>query len=159
MRLRRPIRLPGVPYVGYFGYSLRFGTLHRLRHFTDAALIRDALMQIQRTCDEYGFALIAYCFMPDHVHLAVEGRTADSDLRRFVKVAKQRVAYRARTQFAIPAIWQAGYYERIVRFQGMDNLIRYILNNPVRAGLVERAEEYPFSGLAGGPDKARPTSV
>ena len=84
--------------------------------------------------------------MPDHVHLAVQGRTADSDLRRFVKIAKQRVAYLARTQFAIPAIWQGGYYERILRSHGMESVVWYILNNPVRAGLVERAEQYPFSG-------------
>jgi putative transposase len=84
--------------------------------------------------------------MPDHVHLAVEGRADNSDLRRCVKLAKQRVAYVARRQFAIPAIWQSGYYERVVRAHGMDSLVWYILNNPVRAGIVEKAEQYPFSG-------------
>jgi putative transposase len=146
MRPRRPTRLKEFAYVGRFGYSLRFATLHRAPHFTDEALIAGALMQIQRTGDEDGFALIAYCFMPDHVHLAVEGRTSESDLRRFVRIVKQRVAYLARTQFAIPMIWQSGYYERIVRSHGMESVVWYILNNPVRAGLVERAEEYPFSG-------------
>jgi REP-associated tyrosine transposase len=103
-------------------------------------------VQIQRTGSEEQFALIAYCFMPDHVHLAVEGRADNSDLRRFVKLAKQRVAYVARRQFAIPAIWQSGYYERVVRAHGMANVVRYILDNPVQAGLVQRREQYPFSG-------------
>jgi len=62
-----------------------------------------------------------------------------------VKLAKQRVAYVARRQFAIPAIWQGGYYERVVRAHGMPNVVRYILENPVQAGLVQRREEYPFS--------------
>lgn len=31
----------------------------------------------------------------------------------------------------------------------MESVVRYILNNPVKAGLVERAEQYPFSGVAG----------
>ena len=90
---------------------------------------------------------MAYCFMPDHLHLAVEGRSTASDLRRFVKVAKQRVAYMARTEFHIPCIWQDGYYERVLRtFESTDTLIRYILDNPVRAALVERAEDFPYSG-------------
>ena len=132
--------------VGRFSYSLRFGTFQRRSHFTDPALIRSALTQIQRTCEEQTFALIAYCFMPDHVHLAVRGLTAESNLRRFVKIAKQRVAYVARRKFAIPAIWQDGYYERVVRSHGLESLVRYILNNPVHAGLVEHVEQYPFSG-------------
>jgi len=145
MRSRRPTRLKDFEYVGRFGYSLRFATLHRVHHFTNAALVAGALVQIQRTCDEEGFALIAYCFMPDHIHLAIRGTAAESNLRRFVKIAKQRVAYVARTQFAIPSIWQDGYYERVVRSHGMESLVRYILNNPVRAGLVEHAQpvEYP----------------
>ena len=104
-------------------------------------------MKIQRTADEDEFALMAYCFMPDHLHLAVEGRSPASDLRRFVKVAKQRVAYMARTEFRIACIWQDGYYERVLRtLESMDTLIRYILDNPVRAGLVERAQDFPHSG-------------
>jgi putative transposase len=133
--------------VGRLGYSLRFATHERAPHFTNPILVAGALKQILRTGDEDGFALVAYCFMPDHVHLAVKGRTPESDLRRFVKMAKQRVAYLARTQFAIPMIWQSGYYERIVRAQAMESLVRYILDNPVQAGLVQRAEEYPFSGV------------
>ena len=84
--------------------------------------------------------------MPDHVHLVVEGQTQTSDLRRFVKITKQRVAYVARTQFATSDIWQDGYYERVVRsYEQIDKLIRYVLENPVNAKLVERAEDYPFS--------------
>ena len=147
MRPRRPARLKEFTYVGRIGYSLRFATRDRVPHFTNPILVAGALQQILRTCDEDRFALIAYCFMPDHVHLAVRGRTTESDLQRFAKMAKQRVAHLARTQFAIPMIWQGGYYERIVRAQAMESLVRYILNNPVQAGLVKRPEDYPFSGV------------
>ena len=146
MRCRRLTRLRDFTYIGRFGYSLRFGTRHRARYFSDAALTTEAVLQIQRTCDEERFALIAYCFMPDHVHLAIRGLATESNLRRFVKIAKQRVAYLARRQFAIPALWQDGYYERVVRSHGMESLVRYILNNPMRAGLVKDGEQYPLSG-------------
>ena len=104
MRPRRPTRLPEFPYIGRSGYSLCFVTRRRTPHFANKALAAGTLKQIQRTCDDQDFALIAYCLMSDHVHLAVKGRTTESDLRRFVRIAKQRVAYVARTQFAIPMI-------------------------------------------------------
>ena len=132
--------------MGHYAYSLRFGAGNRVRHFTDQQLVVSAVSQIQHTCQEEGFSLLAYCFMPDHVHLVVEGQTQASDLRRFVKIAKQRVAYVARTQFAVSDIWQDGYYERVVRsHEQIDRVIRYVLENPVKAKLVERAEDYLFS--------------
>ena len=63
------------------------------------------MREIQRTLVEDDFALLAYCFMSDHVHLIMEGRSDRADLRRFVKISKQRVAFAFRTQFAIPLAW------------------------------------------------------
>ena len=85
--------------------------------------------------------------MPDHVHLVVEGARELSDLCRFVKIAKQRAAYVLRTQRGIPTIWQEGYYERVLRSdEATDVVVRYVLDNPVRTGIVTRAEDYPHSG-------------
>lgn len=84
--------------------------------------------------------------MPDHLHLLVEGLRHDSDLRRLVKLAKQRsgVVY-ASDHYT--GLWQEGYYERVLR-QTDDamSVARYILENPVRAGLVRNAQDYPFLG-------------
>jgi hypothetical protein len=45
------------------------------------------------------------------------------------------------------ALWQTGYFERVVRDdQEVRTLAAYILANPVRAGLVEEPWAYPFSG-------------
>ena len=91
--------------------------------------------------------------MPDHIHLVVEGKAETSDLRRFAKVSKQRVDYIFRTGLGIRNTWQEGYYERVLRSdQATDVVVRYVLENPVRAGLVKRAEDYPFSGALFWPD-------
>ena len=59
----------------------------------------------------------------------------------------------ARRQFQIACVWQDGYYERVLRtYESMDTLIRYILDNPVRAGLVQKAEDFPHSGTLYWPD-------
>jgi putative transposase len=44
-------------------------------------------------------------------------------------------------------LWQQGYFERVLRNdEGTLTVIRYVFENPVRAGLVERYEDYPFLG-------------
>ena len=44
-------------------------------------------------------------------------------------------------------MWQEGFYDRILRNDEETIVVaRYILDNPVRAGLVARFDEYPFSG-------------
>ncbi len=85
--------------------------------------------------------------MPDHVHLVLEGACETSDLRRCAKLAKQRIEFVLRTEFGIQGLWQKGYYERVLRSdEATETVVRYVLDNPVRAGLVQRAEDYAFSG-------------
>jgi putative transposase len=116
--------------------------------FADPVKVGIALRQIRRTADEEQFAVLAYCFMPDHVHLVVEGTHETSDLRRFIKVSKQRVAYVLRTERNTCSVWQDGCYERVLRSrEATDIVIRYVLENPVRARLVFQAEDYPYSGV------------
>lgn len=84
--------------------------------------------------------------MPDHVHLLVEGQTAAADLRRFIKRTKQGTgqAYSHRTS---ARLWQEGYYEHVLkRDTDVREVARYILWNPVRAGLSMTPAEYPYLG-------------
>jgi putative transposase len=63
-----------------------------------------------------------------------------------MKVFKQRGAHKTR-QWRDGRLWQEGYYEHVIRGDGTTTKIaRYVLDNPVRAELVENPEEYPYSG-------------
>jgi REP element-mobilizing transposase RayT len=53
--------------------------------------------------------------MPDHLHLIVEGSREDADLRRFVKIAKQRVVYSLREDHGVRGVWQEGFHDWILR--------------------------------------------
>jgi putative transposase len=120
--------------------------------FTEASRVGAALRQIRRTADDERFTLLAYCFMTDHLHLLVEGTHHSSDLRRFAKIAKQRVAYSFRIEFGVARVWQEGYDERVLRSdEATEVVIRYILENPVKARIVSRAEDYPYSGALSWP--------
>jgi REP element-mobilizing transposase RayT len=84
--------------------------------------------------------------MPDHVHLLVEGVADESNLQEFMRVWKQRTAFVAKRDRGI-VLWQRGYYEHILRSdESVEQKARYILENPVRAGLVESPGDYPWIG-------------
>src|SRR5688572_13897972 len=142
----RPPRLHGFPYVGCQRYFLTICTFQRTRHFTSRDLVTAVWLQFTRTASEEQFALIAYCFMPDHLHVLAEGHAPSSDLKAFMATAKQRAAHAARPWIR-GRLWQSGYFDRILREEdSAQEIARYILQNPIRAGLVTSARDYPFLG-------------
>ena len=146
MSPNRPGRLAGFSYRGKHAYLLTICTHDRARAFEDHAFALSAAEQLLQCAAERDFALPAWCLMPDHVHLLPMGRTLDADLRSFVLSWNTRVAFAWRKEHAC-RLWQTGYYDRVLRPQeGWLNAARYVLLNPVRAGLVERPEDYPFCG-------------
>ncbi|HEY6362029.1 MAG TPA: transposase [Vicinamibacterales bacterium] len=99
-----------------------------------------------RTAKEFDIADLAHCFMPDHLHAALEGRTQRADLRAFVSRMKQYTGFHFKKQFGEP-LWQRYVYEHVIRSDEITSaVIRYVLENPVRAGLVKAVREYPFIG-------------
>jgi putative transposase len=98
-----------------------------------------------RSADAYRFAVFAYVFMPDHLHLLVEGRREDADLRLFMRNWRKRSTLEVRPEGA-RTIWQKGYFERVLREEeGTVEVIAYILMNPVRARLVDTPLDYPHA--------------
>ena len=93
----------------------------------------------------HDFAIHAYCFMPDHVHVLLEGITDQAFLPRFVSYWKQRTSYGVGRSRRIQ-LWQPGYFERVLRDQESSRVTaRYIVENPVRALLTGRVGEFPFA--------------
>ena len=145
MRRRRP-RLPTKQYVGKQRYFLTFCCNQRQQHFADAQNVDDVRQEILRTASTNGIAVMAYCFMPDHLHLLAEGVTETADVTRFVKMAKQQTAYAfRRTHNAV--LWQGGWHDHIIRpSEDIKATLRYLLENPLRAGLARSVADYPHIG-------------
>jgi putative transposase len=102
--------------------------------------------QIRRAATDEPFDIVAYCFMPDHVHLLVAGRTESADLKRFVSRARQFAGYHFKQRFG-RNLWQRYGYERVLRTEEATTaVIRYIVENPLRAGRVGKIDEYPYFG-------------
>ena len=149
MHRKRP-RLRTFDYVGRYRYFLTFCTHHRRRLFEDCGVVDLVLPHILHSAARCEFAVPAYCLMPDHVHLFVKGQADDSDLRVFVKLAKQTSSY-AYSQARRGRLWQPSFYDRALRDDEGDLFyIAYILKNPVASGLVRSWRDYPFLGSATG---------
>jgi putative transposase len=144
----KPNHLRTSSYVGLQRYFLTFCTDRRRQSLTTAPVVELVLAQFQRAAADDQFAILAYCFMPDHVHLLIEGESDSSDCLRFIARAKQFAGAHYAKSFG-GRLWQRYGYEHVLRDDEQTLAVaRYILENPVRAKLVARPQDHPFLGSA-----------
>ena len=143
---RQNIRLPRTCYFGQQWYFLTTCTQDRLPRLRDATLVGGHLELLAGRADSEFFHIQAYCFMPDHLHLLVNGTRETSDCLAFINGFKQRSGF-AFKQSVGKRLWQHKPYDHILRPQERwEAVAYYIWMNPVRKGLCARAEDWPFSG-------------
>jgi putative transposase len=87
-----------------------------------------------------------FVFMRNHVHLIVTPAPLVS-LEKAIQFIKGGFSYRAAKEKNLNhEIWQKGYNEHRIRDAAeYAQHVEYIWMNPVKAGLVEHAEEHPYS--------------
>ena len=107
-----------------------------------ANALRNALLHF----DGSRYRLQAWVIMPNHVHLLIEplGKHSLSEILQGIKSVSAHEANRILGREG--AFWQPESYDHLVRDSGdFDRCREYVLQNPVKAGLVSAAHEYPFS--------------
>ena len=108
-----PARLRTFSYIGRHRYFLTFCTHNRAPLVVSPEHVQVVLEQIVRVAEEQQFAIPAYCFMPDHVHILTEGLEECASLKSFVKLAKQCSGFHFRRRFG-STLWQRYFYEHVV---------------------------------------------
>ncbi|MDO7851315.1 REP-associated tyrosine transposase [Hymenobacter convexus] len=95
------------------------------------------------------YSLRCYCIMPNHVHLVVELPEGAPSLAKTLQLLK---GYSSRLANQLlgrsGSFWQAESYDHVVRVGELERIIHYVLENPVKAGLVDDWEKWPYSYLA-----------
>ncbi|MEN0046270.1 MAG: transposase [Bacteroidota bacterium] len=126
-----------------------------------AKIVEDKLHQF----DGDKYALQAYCIMPNHVHLLIDTSIQIIDendlflnevpadytqLHQIMRLIKGGTAYTANKQLNREhKFWQKDSYDHYVRDEReFWNIVQYILDNPVKAGLVEQWQDYPYTFVA-----------
>jgi len=94
------------------------------------------------------YLLHAWVVMPNHVHLLVTPQVDVPGLFRRLKGASARESNKLLGQMGRP-LWQDESYDRLVRSaEEFRRIEKYVLQNPVRAGLARSAEEYQWSSIS-----------
>ncbi|MES1203061.1 MAG: transposase [Pseudomonadota bacterium] len=105
----------------------------------NASVIEDCLLHD----DGHSYSLVAWCVMPTHVHVIVEqhdGQRLEDIVQTWKSVTSHRIN---RAQNRTGALWRREYFDRFMRTEEkFATTVAYVENNPVKAGLVEKSEDW-----------------
>ena len=88
-----------------------------------------------------------YTIMPDHIHLFVWLNHNSCGLKRWIKGLKRALSEKLNCrQIKLPH-WQESFFDHLIRNgESYIDKCEYVRLNPVRAGLVEKPEDWPYNG-------------
>jgi putative transposase len=126
-------------------YFITSCTLNRKKVFKDSKNANIAMESIFFGQGKKRYYLLGFVVMPEHIHLAIVPRDRDvpsimRDLKRHTSRSINLLNER------MGALWQEAYMDiALDKIDAVLQKLNYIEMNPVRAGIVENAEDYPFS--------------
>ena len=126
---------------------------HWLQESRIARIIADKMHEL----DQKSYRLLTYCIMPNHVHLLFEplhmnlpdhqGKSAKYPVTDMLRLIKGGTARECNLILKRDGrFWSHESYDHYVRNEGeMARIIRYIINNPVKAGLEKDWTDWPYT--------------
>lgn len=120
-------------------YHVTLTTHHRAPHFANFWLARHVVNAMRQSDNDGITETLAYVVMPDHVHWPFALRTGT--LSKAVARVKAQIT---RTAGGDASPWQRDFFDHALRQEeDLTVVARYIVANPLRAGLVARLADYP----------------
>jgi len=100
---------------------------------------------LEEYSSRYAVGIWAYCLMPNHVHFICVPKTGDSLARAFNTLHMRYAQYFNGKKAVCGHLWRARFMSCTLDDPSVHEEVRFIETNPVRKGIVERAEDYPWS--------------
>jgi len=145
-QFRKPNRLPPSNYLGFGAYLVTVCTKHRQPIFISPEIVEPLVCSLSEQALKHSFNVHAYCFMPDHCHFLLAGLNPNARLSPAVRAFKGQSTVLLR-RFGFHAVWQKGFHDHVIRnSDDLSSSMAYILENPVKAGLVKHPQDWPLSG-------------
>jgi putative transposase len=142
---RRPPRLERIFATDPL-YFVTFCTHERQRFLAKDELHTAFVLFAKRAECNSNVAVGRYVIMPDHVHLFVRG-DYNFRLGQWIGALKQALAKAATLSRAEGQIWEEGFFDHVLRSnESYSQKWNYVRENPVRAGLVKSAADWPYQG-------------
>jgi REP element-mobilizing transposase RayT len=119
-------------------YHITFTTINREQVFKDFDKARIVINMLKQSDQLQQTNTLAFVVMPDHIHWLMQ-LLEKQTLGNVVKAIKSKNTIQLGQK-----IWQAGFYDHAIRKdEDIQNIARYIVANPIRAGLVTKVGDYP----------------
>lgn len=138
-------RLPRLTVPGYPHHIIQRGN-NRQAIFSSAADYRILLDLLDENAQKFGVALHAYVLMSNHFHLLATPTSADGLPQMMQAVGRRYVRYFNDSQGRSGTLWEGRYRSTLIETERyLLACMVYIDLNPVRAGMVKEAADYPWS--------------
>lgn len=140
-------RLPRTVFAGLPHHVTQRGNRRESIFFADEDRLA-YLSWLRQYADKHQVEVLAYCLMSNHIHL-IAVPAADDGLQRMLKPLHMRYAQRVNRQQGWSGhLWQGRFFSSPLDDAYLWTAMRYVECNPVRAGMVQLAEEYRWSSAA-----------
>jgi REP element-mobilizing transposase RayT len=130
-------------------YFITICTEQRKPILADAKIVKILVDEWTGALNRRGWAIGSYVVMPDHIHFFCTDGEMGTTLSRFIGAWKEWTSKFIARQCGMDSpIWQKGFFDHLLRSdESYSEKWNYVRNNPVRAGLVRDADDWPFSGF------------
>ena len=139
-------RLPRLVIPGYPHHVTQRGNRREQTFFEDAdyELYSSLLSEAARKADA---EVWCYCLMPNHVHIIIVPSDKDGLRRTFADAHRRYTGYVNARMRVTGHLWQGRFGSVVMDEEHLAHAVRYVSMNPVRAGLVERVEDWQWSSV------------
>ena len=144
LSVRKKIRLPRAAYSQGHAFFITIGIQNKSPWFQKYPSLCEAAVKIMNEAAlKFNIKVFAWCIMPDHVHFILQGEQTIEFIRQF----KGKLTPVFRKIQADTRLWQRSFYDHALRKEeSLPDVCAYTWENPVRAGIVDKAIDYLYSG-------------
>jgi REP element-mobilizing transposase RayT len=144
-----------------YEYHFTVCARHQGKPFANESLANEVIKSLLWTKNQYNWLLYCYCLMPDHLHFMC--RLTDSDAKMLNAGARGIVpegvldhlgrfkSFTTNTSWKLGfrgKLWQKSSYDRVFDMaKPFEQVVLYVLENPVRKGLAADWEQWPYSKI------------
>jgi len=144
---RNSLRLSGFDYSSKRIYFVTIVVSDRRPLFRNVALAKGTIECLLNLREKLRFNLYCYCLMPDHFHALIGAGESGKGLGEICGAFKS-LSTRVYWRWHQGRLWQRQFFDHIVRNEtDFVETMEYIKQNPVRRGLVDSANEWPYTGI------------
>ena len=155
-RQRKQIHLKGFEYSSHrYVYFVTICAADKQLYFSKPNISELIIKELEYRRLSKEIKLFCYCIMPDHLHILISleeaytkrvGAFGERTLQNWISAFKRHTSRMVVQRCDIKPLWQNNFYDHVVRREeSLVEICEYILNNPVRKGIVSTWGEYPYS--------------